>query len=73
MSGTKSYKAIGDRDAARYRDEAALGIIEAQLACLHRRRAVADDVKAQDLAGQIRDAVAARQAVLARVRAQRRA
>ncbi|HZK90921.1 MAG TPA: hypothetical protein VFC56_12310 [Stellaceae bacterium] len=61
-----TYAPIADRDAAAYRDEAVLGLIDAQLACLYRRcAAVAGGATAVDIACQIRDATAARRALLA--------
>jgi hypothetical protein len=67
MLGSRPYSRIGDREAARFRDEAALGIVEAQISCLRRRRAAAEDgADAHDLACQMRDAAAARRALLAR-------
>jgi hypothetical protein len=65
MPGSRPYAPIGDNDAASFRGEATLGIIEAQIACLHRRRAAASDRDvALDVACQIRDAMAARRALL---------
>jgi hypothetical protein len=65
MFEPRPYAPIGDSDAAAYRDEAALGLIEAQLACLHhRRRTAMDSAAALDLACQIRDALASRRALL---------
>jgi hypothetical protein len=65
MLEPRPYVPIGDSDAAAYRDEAALGLIEAQLACLRNRRRIAVGSAATlDLACQIRDTMAARQALL---------
>ena len=66
MFTPRPYPPIVDRDALARRDEAALGLIDAQLACLYSRRAAAmDGATAIDVAYQIRDAMAARRALLA--------
>jgi hypothetical protein len=54
-----------ESDSAAYRDEAMLGVVEAQLACLFNRQAVASDRTAWlDISHQIRDAVAVRRTLL---------
>jgi hypothetical protein len=65
MSAKTPYAALGESDTAAYHDEARLGLIEAQLACLYRRQAgAADSAVALDVAWQIRDAIVARRALL---------
>jgi hypothetical protein len=57
--------APSDGDGLAYRDEATLGVVEAQLACLFNRRAMAGDRAAWlDISHQIRDAMAARRSLL---------
>jgi hypothetical protein len=71
MPGLRPYAAIADREAARFLDEAALAIVEAQLACLHRRCADHRGA-ARDIACQIRDALAARRTLRAACHGQAR-
>lgn len=59
------YEQSIERDAAAYRDAALLGLIEAELACLANRQALAaDGTTSFDLACQLRDAKAARRTLL---------
>jgi len=74
MFETGSYALVADDEGADCRGAAELGLIEAQLACLYRRRAgAADAAAARKVAWQIRDAVAARQALLSSANAPPRA
>ena len=70
MRKFRRYPRSVEREAAAYRVTAALGLIEAELACLNSRRAVAtDSAAAFDLNCQIRDAMARRTVLLGRERA----
>jgi hypothetical protein len=61
-------------DSVAYRDEATLCVVEAQLACLFNRQAMAGDHAAWlDISHQIRDAMAARRSLLRALSAERAA